>query len=227
MALKYVLSLLCIIISLQAADSSEKQVLTNAKECSYFDYSWALLHADEGEHEESFNRFMRVMRSRLKPSFVSEEQLGTEFAIISLARHFKHQLTQNNPNAYHRSIYHKDGPQHLCDIEEYYTFAVQQYGCLLSAVNLGNIARAEEKREEASAWYQCFITEMSDLSSLEQFSLFAIGYPLIFDYPVTTKASTKKLLQLTLEKNDFYVQTFKKLYATNYDEACKILKDEN
>lgn len=159
---------------------------------------------------------------------MTQEQLGTEFAIISLARHFKHQLTQNNPNAYHTSIYHKDGPQHLCEIEEYYTFAVQQYGCLLSAVNLGNIARAEEKREEALAWYQCFIKEKPDLSPLEQFSLFAIGYPLILDYPVQIKASsTKKLLQLTLKKNDFYVQAFKELYATNYDEACEILMDEN
>lgn len=236
MTLKYIPLLLCIIISLQAGDLSRKRKREEIATIS--NLSWARHYRLKGKYKKSLKCYIEVMRSNQNLCFEqiqngkkviitkSKEDLRAEFAIVSLMRHFKHQLKYNNPNACHASIYHRDGEEHLLEIENHYIFDLEQeQKCLLSAVNLGNIARAEGRVEDTLACYQCIAP---NLSPLEQFSLFAIGYPLILDCPIKTKSSNpEKLLQLTLKENDFYVQTFKELYATNYDEAFAIVMDKN
>lgn len=234
MFLKYALSLLCIMVPLQAGEISRERKRTVNP--APFMYAWAIQDEMEGNYDESFGHLLEVIRNG-QPftletrGFIitkSEEDLKRESAVISLARHLKHQLEQNNPNACSSSIYHKDGIQSLLEVEDLFKSTFADHGCLLSAVNLGNIARAEGKKETTLEYYQCLITHMPNVPPIDQFSLFAIGYPLITEYRIKTQASSiKKLLQLTLLKNDYYVQRFKELYPPTYKEALKIIMDTN
>lgn len=234
MFLKYVLSLLCIMVPLQAGELSRKR--ERAVDPAPFMYAWAIQHEEDGNYNEAFTALREVIKNgepftlgtRGLVITKSEEDLKRESAIMSLAGHLKHQLEQNNPNACSASIYHKDGIQSLREVEDLFKSAFADHGCLLSAVNLGNIARAEGKQEAALAYYQCLITHMPSLSPVDQFATFAIGYPLITEYHIKTKASNiKKLLQLTLLKNDYYVQKFKELYCATYAQALEIVMDKN
>jgi tetratricopeptide (TPR) repeat protein len=222
-------------VPLQAGEPSRKRE-RRAVDPTPFLYAWAIQYEIDGNYDEAFTTLLEVIRNGKpctleKSNFIitkSKEDLKRESAVMSLARHLKHQLEQNNPNACSSSIYHKDGIQSLREVEDLFKSAFADHGCLLSAVNLGNIARAEGKQEAALEYYRCLITHMPSLSPVDQFATFAIGYPLVTEYRIKTKASsTKKLLQLTLLKNDYYAQKFKELYSTTYDKALEIVMDEN
>lgn len=227
MNLKYLLLILYLMVPLQAGNFLRKR--DQQIDPSPFHYAWATQYEQEGNYNESFYHLLKVIRNGKTVTLEQNDlvitrtikDLKIEFAIISLVRHFNHQLKHNNPNAYDASIYHQNGLQQLLELKEYYKNIFTEQYCLLSAVNLGNIARAEGKITKATVYYQYVISYQPMLSSLEQFSLFAIGYPLITDYPpIKTKSSSiQKLLHLRLIENDDYIEEFKRLYPERYADA--------
>lgn len=219
MILKHLLPLLLTLIPIPILlHGANTDVITGRKRASILDHtvvttSWARQYYKDQDYDKSYQLFTEVIQK-------GREDLISELAFVSLKRHLTALIENYQTPRLYFSIYHQDGSEHLIQIFSWYE-SHSQKGCSLCCVNLGNIARFEGNRQEALDQYNRIIASKKDLTSLNKFALFTIGYPLIHDqekYP-----SAMQLLVDAHQKNNFYVQEFKKTYWSSYEEASAIL----